>query len=396
MRQLPHVALLIETSRGYGRSLLQGVIRYQREHRPWSIFFQPHALGAPPPPWLKSWQGDGILARIDDHKMGRAVRRTGLPAVDLRFSVSGLGLPGVGIDNHAVVRLAFEHLATCGFKHFGFCGPPPRRNAWMDLRRHLFQQLVHEAGLACHIFETTPGAAANAWEDEQELIGTWILRLPKPIGIMASNDDRGQQVLDACRRVNVLVPDDVAVIGVDNDEILCNLSSPPLSSVDINTQQVGYEAAALLERMMGGRPAPKQPLLLAPHNVVSRESTDVLATEDRELAAAIRHIREHACEGLRLKDSTKWTNLSRRELERRMQKLIGRSPKEEITRIQLERAKRLLTETDLAAAVIAVKCGFAEPKYFSQVFHTKTGLPPGAYRKSVKLSSSVGGTLPKG
>jgi LacI family transcriptional regulator len=200
-------------------------------------------------------------------------------------------------------------------------------------------------------------------------------------------------VLDACRRVNVLVPDEVAVIGVDNDEILCNLSSPPLSSVDINTQQVGYEAAALLERMMAGRSAPKQPLLLAPHGVVSRESTDVLATEDRELAAAIRHIREHACEGLRVKDFAKWTNLSRREMERRMRKLIGRSPKEEITRIQLERAKRLLTETDLAAGVIGEKCGFVEPKYFSQVFHTKIGLPPGAYRRKVKVSASGSGTL---
>jgi LacI family transcriptional regulator len=135
---------------------------------------------------------------------------------------------------------------------------------------------------------------------------------------------------------------------------------------------------------------------LAPHGVVSRESTDVLATEDRELAAAIRHIREHACEGLRLKDSAKWTNLSRRELERRMRRLLGRSPKEEITRIQLERAKRLLGETELAAAVIAEKCGFGEAKYFSQVFHTKIGLPPGAYRRSLKLSSFVGGTLPFG
>jgi len=396
MRQLPHVALLIETSRGYGRSLLQGVIRYQREHRPWSIYFKPHALGAPPPAWLKNWQGDGILARIDERTMARAILRTGLPAVDLRFSVSGLGLPGVGIDNRAVVRLAFEHLTTCGFKLFGFCGLPPRRNAWMDLRRDLFQQLVHESGLACHVFEPTPGPAMNAWEDEQEQIAAWILSLPKPIGIMASNDDRGQQVLDACRRVNVLVPDEVAVIGVDNDEILCNLSSPPLSSVDINTEQVGYEAAALLERMMAGRPAPKKLHLLAPHGVVSRESTDVLATEDRALAAAIRHIREHACEGLRLKDAAKWTNLSRRELERRMRKLIGRSPKEEITRIQLERAKRLLTETDLAAAVIAEKCGFGEPKYFSQVFHTRIGLPPGAYRRSAKVSASGGGQSPLG
>ena len=116
MRQLPHVALLIETSRGYGRNLLQGVIRYQREHRPWSIYFQPHGLVAPPPSWLKNWQGDGILARIDDRTMARAILRTGLPAVDLRFSVSRLGLPGVGIDNHAVVRLAFEHLADLRFQ----------------------------------------------------------------------------------------------------------------------------------------------------------------------------------------------------------------------------------------------------------------------------------------
>ena len=387
MRQLPHVALLIETSRGYGRSLLQGVIRYQREHRPWSIYFQPHAFGAPPPSWLKNWHGDGILARIDERTMARAIRRTGLPAVDLRFSVPKLGLPGVGIDNRAVVRLAFEHLANSGFKLFGFCGLPPRRNAWMDLRRDLFQQLVQKADHTCHVFETATRGATSSWEDEQEQIAAWILRLPKPIGIMASNDDRGQQVLDACRRVNVLVPDDVAVIGVDNDEILCNLSSPPLSSVDINTEQVGYEAAALLERMMAGRPGPEKPLLLAPHGVVSRESTNVLATEDRELAAAIRHIRVHACEGLRLKDSAQWANLSRRELERRMRKLLGRSPKAEITRVQLERAKRLLTETDLPAAVIAEKCGFSEPKYFNQVFHTKVGLPPGAYRRSAKRPS---------
>src|SRR5262245_12231777 len=163
MRQLPHVALLIETSRGYGRSLLHGVIRYQREHRPWSIYFQPQALGAPPPSWLKNWHGDGILARIEDRAMARAIRRTGLPALDLRFSVPRLGLPGVGIDNRAVVRLAFEHLANSGLVHFGFCGPPPRRNTWMDLRRDHFRQLVENAGHACHVFEPASGSAPASW-----------------------------------------------------------------------------------------------------------------------------------------------------------------------------------------------------------------------------------------
>jgi LacI family transcriptional regulator len=168
---------------------------------------------------------------------------------------------------------------------------------------------------------------------------------------------------------------------VDNDEILCSLSSPPLTSVDINTVQVGYEAAALLDRLMAGARPPDEPMLLTPRGVVPRESTDVLATDDRELAVAIRFIRDHACGGLRVKELVRKTGLTRRSLERRMEKLLGRSPKEEITRVQIERAKRLLTETDLSAAEVAEKCGYGQPKYFSQVFHAKVGLPPGAYRR---------------
>jgi LacI family transcriptional regulator len=222
------------------------------------------------------------------------------------------------------------------------------------------------------------------WEDEQEQIAAWIRRLPRPVGVMTCNDDRGLQVLDACRRIDVLVPEDVAVIGVDNDEILCDLANPKLSSVHIDTDQVGYAAAALLGRMMDGEPPPEKPVLLAPRIVVARESTNVLATEDRELAEAIRLIRERACEGLRLKDFSRMTSLSRRTLERRVRDLLGRSPKDEITRVQLEKAKALLVETDLTVVTIAAKCGFHQPKYFSQVFHAKIGTPPALYRRHVK------------
>jgi LacI family transcriptional regulator len=201
---------------------------------------------------------------------------------------------------------------------------------------------------------------------------------------MTSSDERGLQLLEACRRINVLVPDEVAVIGVDNDEIICNLSHPNLSSVDVNTYNVGYEAAALLDRMMAGAPAPEQPVLLAPGIVVPRESTDVLATDDRELADAIRKIRRHACDGLRLKDFATMTKLSRRTLERRVRSLLGRSPKEEITRVQLESAKRLLVDTNLSVVAVAEKCGFTQPRYFSQVFHAKVGIPPTLYGRNAK------------
>ena len=381
MPKAPHVALLIETSRAYGRGLLQGVTQYLREHGPWSVYFQPHGLGAPPPTWLRNWHGDGILARIDDRRMAKAILQTGLPTVDLRFSVKQVGLAGVGIENHSVVRLAFQHLADCGFKQFGFCGLPRGQNTWMDLRRELFVQQVCASGAPCHVFQAAAAREPKTWEQEQEELSAWIRGLPRPVGVMTCNDDRGLQVLDACRRIRVAVPEEVAVIGVDNDEILCNLSSPKLSSVDINTTGVGYQAAALLDAMIAGEPPPAEPVLLAPRGIVLRESTDVLATEDRELAEAIRQIRQHACTGLRLKDFERVTSLPRRTLERRMLKLLGRSPKDEITRVQLERARALLAETDLSAALIAEKCGFSQAKYFSQVFHEKVGVTPTEYRR---------------
>lgn len=380
MRKTPHVALLIETSRAYGRGLLQGVTRYLREQDSWSVYIRPHDLGAPAPSWLENWNGDGILARIENCRQAELIRRTGVPAVDLRFSVRDSGLPGVGIDNRAVVRLAFEHLRGGGLKHFAFCSVPRGRNTWLDLRCDLFQELVRAAGRSCDLHLGLARESPAAWEEEQEDIAAWVSGLPKPIGVMACNDDRGLQVIDACRRAKVLVPEEVAVIGVDNDEVLCNLSNPPLSSIDINTTQVGYEAAALLSRMMAGEPAPAQVVLLAPRGVIARASTDVLATDDHELAVAVHFLRDHACEGLSVKELPARTPLPRRTLERRVYRLLGRSPKDEIMRIRLERAKQLLAETTLPVGVIADKCGFSQAKYFSQVFHAKLGLTPGRYR----------------
>jgi LacI family transcriptional regulator len=385
MRSIPHVALLIETSGAYGRGLLFGVMRYLREHGPWSVYLHPHDLGAPPPPWLRKWRGDGVLVRNDDRRIGRAIRARGLPAVDLRSSESGL--PYIGFDNRIAVRLAFEHLLDSGLKQFGFCGLPRNHDPGLDLRCDLFQELVVAKGYNCHVFDRR-AKSRDGWEEEQDHLVAWLLELPRPIGVMAYDDDRGEQVLDACRRADILVPDEVAVIGVDNDEILCNLSSPPLSSVDVDAPRMGYEAAALLGRLMTGKRPPRRPLLLPPRGVVCRESTDLLATADRELASAIRFLREHACEGLRLKEFLRETQLSRRALERRMRKLLGRSPKEELMRVQFIRAKQLLAETDLPAAAIAAKCGFGQPSYFSRAFRAKVGVSPRDYRSAMNLPKS--------
>jgi LacI family transcriptional regulator len=365
-------------------------MQYLHEHGPWSLYFQPHGLEARPPDWLKAWRGDGILVRVEDRAMAKAVHQTALPAVNLRVPFPDLPLPVVGLDNLALGEVAFRHLGDRGFKHFAFCGIPGGLYPWMDERRQSFEKAVRDSGRECHTFVGVwRRKQPPSWEEEQNQIADWIRTLPKPVGLMAGNDDRGLEVLEACSRAGVLVPEEVAVIGVDNDEFLCNLSNPPMSSISPNAQCIGYEAAKLLSRLMAGTRPPNQPLLLPPGSVVERRSTDVLATDDRELAAVIRHIREHACEGLRLKDFLKTISFSRRELERRTRTLLGRSPKEEIMRVQLERAKQLLTETDLPLAAVAEKCGFSQPRYFNQVFHAKVGLPPGAYRKSkIKLGGS--------
>lgn len=380
--KVPHVAILIETSRAYGRGLLQGVTRYVHEQGPWSIYFKPQGLEEPPPHWLKSWKGDGILARIDNAAMAKAVRAAGLPAVDLRGRLPDLGLPRVGADNPALARLAWRHLRERGFRHFAFCGLPRGSHVHLDQRRDDFHRWVEDAGYSCSTFEPRRHRRRTmSWEEEQQQMAAWLRQLPKPVGIMTCNDDRGLQLLDACRRGGVLVPDEAAVISVDNDVLLCNMTHPPLTSIDVNPQRIGYEAAALLDRLMAGAKAPEQGIFLDVARIVTRRSTDVLAIEDRELVMAVRFIREQACAGINVADVLEFVGLSRSVLERRFRQLLGRNAKAEILHVRIERAKQLLLETDLPLKVIAQKTGFGSEKYFGDVFYREMSIRAGAYRK---------------
>jgi LacI family transcriptional regulator len=206
---------------------------------------------------------------------------------------------------------------------------------------------------------------------------------------MAAYDYRGQQVLDACLRLAIAVPDEVAVIGVDNDELLCELSHPPMSSVIPNTHRTGYEAADLLDRMMNGHRAPSETYLIAPLGITTRQSTDVLAIEDRNVARAVAYIRSHACKRIAVDDVLRAVPQARRLLERRFKKLLGRTPHEEILRVQLDRVKALLAQTDLPLSEIAERCGFTHVEYLSVVFRKKAGLPPSQYRAKHRVQQSA-------
>ena len=374
-----HVAMLIETSREYGRGLIRGVTQYHNEQGHWSIYFKPQGLGDRPPAWLSNWKGDGILARINDRCMADHVLATGLPAVDLRGAIGDLGIPILGVDNQIVAAMAFEHLADRGLQNFAYCGVRPNQNHYEDERCEFFRQQVEDAGFHFNLFSNWRGW--GNWEREQKQFERWLDHLPKPVGVMACHDDQGQQILDACRRANLHVPDEVAVISVDNDTYLCNLTIPPMTSIDTHPERSGYEAAALLDRMMSGRKPPKRPLFFPPRSVVMRQSSDVIAVDDPHVARVVRYIHDYGCEGITVEEALSQSPVSRSTLTRSFKRLLNRTPKAELRRVQLDHAKRLLLETDYPMTTIAQRCGFNEAKYFITVFHQSIGVTPLTFRR---------------
>jgi LacI family transcriptional regulator len=383
----PHVALMVETSIVYGRHLLRGIIRYLRLQQPWSVFFEQRELGAAPPDWLKDWRGDGIICRPTTPQLARLFQQRRIPVVDLNDLHGDLGLPGIWSDHRAIGRLGAQHLLERGFRQLAFCGFTDQ--IFSRERRAGFLDTLHSAGRDAAVYESPWfGPSVHPWEQEQRAIGRWLKGLPRPLGVMACNDMRGQHVLDACQRIGAHVPEEVAVIGVDDDALLCELCDPPLSSVVPNPERIGYEAAALLDRLMAGDKPARTQWRVEPLGVTTRRSTDVLAIDDPHVAAAVRYIHEQACHGATVRDVLAQVPLSRTLLERRFRQYLGRSPQAEIRAVQLKRVKQLLTETDLRLERIAELAGYRHPEYLSVVFKRETGQTPGQYRQQARAPGS--------
>jgi LacI family transcriptional regulator len=297
-------------------------------------------------------------------------------------------MPSILTDNAAVSRRCFEHLSERGFRHFAFCGF--NGADYSDERRDAFAERVRQAGLICHIYTEHRQIVRTNTADYEGLglndggkVADWIKRLPKPVGVMTCNDMRGQHVLDACRAAAVASPEEVAVIGADNDDVICNLCDPPLSSVVPDTERIGYEAASMLARMMAGGQSPPARTFVEPRGIVTRRSTEVLAIEDRQIAAAARFIREHACEGIDVSDILAAVPMSRSTMDRRFMNILGRSPKDEILRVRLDRVKQLLAETDFPLKLIAEKVGLDHAEHLSRVFKSRIGTTPSEFRARI-------------
>jgi len=374
------VALLIETSNSYGRELLQGVRDWGREQHAWSMRLSEHGRGAGLPPWLREWRGDGIIARVDTVAIAAALRRSSVPVVDVSAALATPVFPRVVTDSAAATGLAAEHLGERGFRNFAYCGDA--RFRWSVQRGRFFSEQVKAMGAKVAHFPQPTAAKSGpvGAEAEQAALVAWLRALPKPVGVLACYDVRGQQVLEACHEAELAVPDEVAVIGVHNDELLCDLCDPPLSSVIPDARRAGYEAAALLEQMMSGADVSVTTRRIEPVGVAARQSTDVVAVADARVSAAVRFIREHAVSGIDVGDVLRAVPISRTLLERKFRQLIGHSPHEHIQRVRLERVKTLLVTTELSVSAIAERVGVEHPEYLSVAFRRVVGTSPREYR----------------
>ena len=362
---------------------MDGVIAYQREHELWSIYVGEQERGARPPRWLKNWRGDGIIARIETEPIAAALRNINIPTVDVSAARRVKSLPWVETDDRAIAQLAAQHLIERGFRKLAFCGEPQFN--WSKWREQHFTALAEDAGCECHVYASKPRSDDDfSWTREQRRLREWVKGLPKPIGIFACYDFKGQQLLDVCRELDIAVPEQTAVLGVDNDVRLCRLCTPPLSSVVPDTRRTGYEAARLLDRMMQGHSVRETAILVPPRGIAERQSTDVYAIEDEDLVTALRFIREHACEGITVADVLRVVPLTRRILEHRFEKFVRRTPHAEIIRIRMDRVSRLLRETELPLTEIATRSGFAGAEYLSVAFKKFTGTSPRTYRRQMR------------
>lgn len=365
------IGLAIDAVASYGRGVIRGVMSFCRRNPRWEIVIEP-AWSFARVPDIDEWEADGLIVQTPTPEFETHVLERGLPATNVsNVYLQSARIPTVVPDDRAVGLMAAEYLISLGFRELGFCWSGD--SLYGRLRLDAFRQRAEEAGIS--VQECT-----GLKQDLRD----WLSNLPKPIAVLGANDDWAHRVLIAARRCDIKVPDEMAVMGVDDDELFNSLVTPSLSSIAIPAEQVGYEAAALLDRIMDGAAKPAEPILLSPVRVVPRESTDVLTINDPEVVQALRFIREHSSAPLQVDDIWEHVAMSRRSLERRFRDLVGHSISDEIRRSHVERAKKLLLTTDMPMPQIADASGFTSATRLGIVFMREVGEPPSEYRRRVR------------
>ncbi len=368
----PNIFVAVDYGLAYGRAVARGVLDYARVEREWVISL-PHPGNLMSE--LDRMQPAGAVVQAMTSDVSQALRDRGVPAVNVADGEANHAIPCVFSDHQAVGAAAAEHLLACGLRHFAFCGPAGH---WYSQQRRVgFEKALRAAGIDALAGVLEPGMHALYPTD----VRPWVAGLPRPVGILVANDHWAGLVIQAAVRQKLRVPEDIAVIGVDNDELLCDGAEVPLSSVAVDGLRIGYEAARTLNRLLDGEHDVPAVRLIPPLHVVPRQSTDLLAIDEPVVVEAVRFIRAHLSEPLSVETILDHMTVSRRQLEKRFQQVLGRSPAAEIRRLRVERARQLIQSSDHTLSTVADMCGFNDVSMLGKAFRRETGVTPSQYRR---------------
>ena len=374
----PRVAVLVDTSTDWSRRIVSGIISYIKDQNPWQIFIEPRGLSE----HLKlqnGWQGDGVIARVTDDKMASHLREQNIPVVNVSsIKLTGPPFPSVTSDMSALAKMAAEYFLGRGFRHFAYFSLQGLE--YVSRQREAFLDEVQRAGYEVALFgvKTNPGVQTPDWNLQTEHLAKWLVSLPKPVAILTWNG--GREVIHACQLAGITIPEDVALLSA-SDDLLCEASHISISAVRSASERIGYEAAAMLSQLMRDKEAKVGTKRILPLQVVTRQSTDVLAIRDPALVKALKYIQSNASKPINVGDVAKSSGIHRRLLERRFVDLLQRSPAEHIRRVHLELAKRLLIDTRLPIAEVADQSGFSSAEYMATLFQQELKTTPLRYRR---------------
>ncbi|WP_111978037.1 XylR family transcriptional regulator [Algibacillus agarilyticus] len=391
MQKNKKVTLLFNANKGYDRKIIQGIAKYIRAGVKWQLFIEEDLITRLER--LAKWQGDGIIADLDDPKIVDFVLSKNITTIGIGGSYQDVTLyppniPYIATNNDAIAKLAVEYFLNLGYQNLAFYGMPKSLNTkwalereqsflmWAKTLSHNKANVYHFKGNAIH---------SRSWALSQQKLAVWLGSLPKPVAILATTDMRARQILDACQTANIKIPDEVAVLGVDDDEIISDITGNILSTIIQGTEHMGFQAAAQLDRAMNGEKITPLISLVDPQGIAESASTDYLAVKDEVVKAAVIYIRENACKGIQAVHVLNHLNLSRANVENRFKRLLNSSIHQEINNVQLTQVKRLLQNTNLTLAEIAEKTGYKTSQYMMMVFKKHFNMTPSEYRKSSKL-----------
>ena len=391
MKTERRVILHINTARKYGRGLLTGIGRYARLRGTWQFYRSlPRYVTAvnrrEEMMRVHDWRPTGGIV-WDSERIGELLS-LGIPlvvspnvVVSKHYRDLFEAFPQIGSNCEAIGKMGAEYFLDRGFRHFGFCGF--RRAPWAQRRASAFAQRIAEAGYDTDVFPLRGAPKAKRLQEATDHIVEWIRSLPKPLAVMACNDDRAFNVVDACRRAGCLIPEEVAVLGVDDEEEACEVFTPPLSSICLNATMAGFRAAEVLEAMMTGKTVPqtKWKIPVEPMYVVTRRSTDVMAIEDRVVAEAVNYVEQQVYAPIQVEDVVRKVSLSRRNLELRFRKALGRSVYAHIRKTKVNRITEVLLSTQTSIQEIAKAFGYPDAHNMSRFFKKETGLSLSEYRR---------------